>query len=70
MALLPDEATAADIPVVVPDAGPWITLAYADALDLLALLGWPVRALRCYRVAIKNTAIRAQDESPLFLHLL
>jgi hypothetical protein len=27
MALLPDEATAADIPVVVPDAGSWITLA-------------------------------------------
>ena len=25
MALLPDEATAADIPVVIPDAGPWIT---------------------------------------------
>jgi hypothetical protein len=47
MALLPDEATAADIPVVVPDAGPWITLAYADALDLLTVPGWPVRALRC-----------------------
>ena len=25
MALLPDEATAADIPVVIPDAGPWLT---------------------------------------------
>lgn len=42
MVLLPDEATAADIPVVVPDAGPWITLAYADALDLLTVPGWPV----------------------------
>jgi hypothetical protein len=47
MALLPDEATAADILVVVPNAGPLITLAYADALDLLAVPGWPVRALRC-----------------------
>jgi hypothetical protein len=42
MALLPDEATAADIPVVIPDAGPWITRAYADALALLAVPGWPV----------------------------
>jgi len=45
MALLPDEATAADIPVVVPDAGPWITLAYADALDLLTVPDWPVLML-------------------------
>ena len=28
--------------VVVPDAGPLITLAYADALDLLLKPGWPV----------------------------
>jgi hypothetical protein len=31
-----------DPPVVIPDAGPWITLAYADALDLLMKPGWPV----------------------------
>ena len=37
MALLPDEATAADIPVVIPDAGPWITLAHSDAIKLLAI---------------------------------
>ena len=30
-------------PVVLPDAGPLITLAYADALDLLRKPGWPVR---------------------------
>lgn len=29
-------------PVLIPDAGPWITLAYADALDLLLKPGWPV----------------------------
>ena len=29
-------------PVVLPDAGPLITLAYADALDLLLKPGWPV----------------------------
>jgi hypothetical protein len=31
-----------DAPVLIPDAGPWITLAYADALDLLLKPGWPV----------------------------
>ena len=31
-----------DPPVLIPDAGPWITLAYADALDLLLKPGWPV----------------------------
>jgi hypothetical protein len=31
-----------DPPVVIPDAGPWITLACADALDLLLKPGWPV----------------------------
>ena len=30
-------------PVLLPDAGPLITLAYADALDLLLLPGWPVQ---------------------------
>jgi len=29
--------------VVLPDAGPLITLAYADALELLLKPGWPVR---------------------------
>jgi hypothetical protein len=29
--------------VVLPDAGPLITLAYADALDLLLKPGWPVQ---------------------------
>lgn len=29
--------------MVLPDAGPLITLAYADALDLLLKPGWPVR---------------------------
>lgn len=29
--------------VVLPDAGPLITLAYADRLDLLLKPGWPVR---------------------------
>ncbi len=32
-----------DDPVVLPDAGPLITLAYADALDLLRRPGWQVR---------------------------
>ena len=31
-----------DAPVLIPDAGPWITLAYADCLDLLLKPGWPV----------------------------
>lgn len=29
-------------PVLLPDAGPLITLAYADALDLLLKPGWPM----------------------------
>lgn len=39
-------AAAADAPkvsiVLLPDAGPLITLAYADALDLLLKPGWPL----------------------------
>ncbi len=35
-------ATEASI-VLLPDAGPLITLAYADALDLLLKPGWPVQ---------------------------
>ena len=31
-----------EAPVLIPDAGPWITLAYANALDLLLKPGWPV----------------------------
>lgn len=31
-----------DLPVVMADAGPWITLAYADALELLLVPGWPL----------------------------
>ena len=34
---------AAPAVAVLPDAGPLITLAYADALDLLLKPGWPVR---------------------------
>jgi hypothetical protein len=30
-------------PVLLPDSGPLVTLAYADALDLLFLPGWPVQ---------------------------
>lgn len=29
--------------ILLPDAGPLITFAYADALDLLLKPGWPVR---------------------------
>jgi len=36
-------ASTSQKPVVLPDAGPLITLAYADALDLLLKPGWPVR---------------------------
>jgi hypothetical protein len=31
-----------DAPVFIPDAGPWITLACADALDLLLKPSWPL----------------------------
>ena len=38
-------APASSAVVVVPDAGPLITLAYADALQLLLAPGWPVRVV-------------------------
>lgn len=31
-----------ELAVLLPDAGPLITLAYADALDLLSKPGWPI----------------------------
>jgi len=33
------------VPILAPDAGPLITLAYADRLDLLQRPGWPVDAV-------------------------
>ena len=33
------------MPILVPDAGPLITLAYAGRLDLLQWPGWPVHAV-------------------------
>ena len=39
--VLPAPATTAPV-VLLPDAGPLITLAYADALELLFKPGWPV----------------------------
>jgi hypothetical protein len=60
MALLPDEATAADIPVVVPDAGPWITLAYADALALCSEISARCQSrkrCRCLRLAVQTAII-------------
>jgi len=38
-----DKRTALVVPVLMPDAGPLITLAYAQSLDLLCKPGWPVR---------------------------
>lgn len=39
MVLSAAAAATAEIPLVIPDAGPWITLAYADALHLLEAPG-------------------------------
>jgi hypothetical protein len=36
------QAGTAEVPVVIPDSGPCITLAHADALELLTAPGWPV----------------------------
>lgn len=41
---MPESARAGASPVILlPDAGPLITLAYASGLDLLLTPGWPVR---------------------------
>lgn len=37
------------MPILVPDAGPLITLAYADRLDCLLQPGWPVRIVDMVR---------------------
>jgi hypothetical protein len=37
------EAASTPAPILLPDAGPLITLAYADALDLLQRPGWPLQ---------------------------
>lgn len=42
MAATPRDDPPRDDLVLLPDAGPLITLAYADALDLLLKPGWPV----------------------------
>jgi len=39
MVLSAAAAATAEIPLVIPDAGPWITLAYADVLHLLEAPG-------------------------------
>lgn len=43
-------------PMVLPDAGPLITLAYADALDLLLKPGWPVRLVDMVRHEVTRNA--------------
>jgi hypothetical protein len=42
--------------IVLPDAGPLITLAYADALDLLLAPGWPVRVVDMVLEEVTRTA--------------
>jgi hypothetical protein len=42
--------------VVLPDAGPLITLAYADALQLLLAPGWPVRVVDMVLEEVTRTA--------------
>ena len=55
-------ASTSQKPVVLPDAGPLITLAYADALDLLLKPGWPVRLVDMvlYEVTRNATPTRAK----------
>lgn len=42
--------------ILLPDAGPLITLAYADALDLLLKPGWPVRVVDMVLHELTRTA--------------
>lgn len=48
--------------IVLPDAGPLITLAYADALDLLLQPGWPVRIVDMVLLEVTRNATPTSEK--------
>jgi len=48
--------------ILLPDAGPLITLAYADALDLLLQPGWPLRIVDMVLHEVTRNATPTSDK--------
>ncbi len=60
-------AQASDI-ALLPDAGPLITLAYADALDVLLLPGWQVRVADMVRHEVTRNQTPTSKKLEKFLN--
>jgi hypothetical protein len=60
-------AQASDI-ALLPDAGPLITLAYADALDVLLLPGWQVRVVDMVRHEVTRNRTPTSKKLARFLN--
>ena len=54
-------------PVLLPDAGPLITLAYADRLDLLLRPGWPLRLVDMVLHELTRNATPTRDTITAFV---
>lgn len=57
---------AASAPVLLPDAGPLITLAYAGQLDLLLRPGWPLRLVDMVLHEVTRNATPTRDAITAF----
>lgn len=55
------------IPLLLPDAGPLITLAYAGRLDLLLRAGWPLRMVDMVVHAVTRYATPTRDAVMAFV---
>lgn len=54
-------------PVLVPDAGPLITLAYANGLDLLLRPGWPVHIVDMVRFEVTRNQTPTSEAIAAFI---
>ena len=65
---MPSAAVAlAPTPLLLPDAGPLITLAYADRLDLLLHPGWPLRLVDMVLHELTRNATPTRDAITAFV---
>ena len=55
------------VPLLLPDAGPLITLAYAGRLDLLLRPGWPVRLVDMVLDGVTRNATPSRDAIMAFV---
>ena len=57
----------APAPILLPDAGPLITLAHADRLDLLLRPGWPLRLVDMVLHELTRNATPTRDAITAFV---